>query len=1632
MPTEDELLPPPPKKGSSNETEDILPPPPKKKKSVGDTTGTPSKISSSQVPNFGFETPLEAANATPKTEFKLPTEEPLTEKSDATTVTPVVKPSKVHHQKDLAKTTAEFNEKYGTDHTVTEMVTGTQAWRHPKDHPETVKQVEEADYVANQIKSFASGLDNMYSMILRTPSMIYNTFAIPQNIIAEQTGAKIGASDDGSGVLGHAADMYDAHAKEMKRDIEAKYDKEISDYFNEGEYKKGFEKLGLSITESLPVTLAIMGSGMAGAGRGAITGGGTFAFGSQKKKELDQIEGLSESQKMSNALATGFAEGLFEEWGTAKIGSVVADIFKTKGKDEAEKFAREAFRSTYDKAFRRLFPITAPLREGLSEAETQFAQNAIDKYTGVKPDIDLSSGVADAFLVGMGSGFVVSSPASAQMILNNKRRESVKKLDNEVTQIKNDADNPNVSPEAKEVLVQKYQDITEKINDELAAEDKDAAKYTPEEKDKVVELSEKSDKLEKAIADPMLTENSRKLMEEEKDKVDKDLDKINKEVEKKEMYQGHEFMEQTGLQPGYYTKEQVNEAKKGKQSATTKPVSGEGEKNKEADIHNETTTPDAKDKGAEVSETGVVQEGKLETKDDVSLHPEGENKLKETDNIETEEIKSLKEDLSKAKTLSKKKEIQSKIDSQIESILPEHESRGSVSIDVTDNRSADVSNIEMPDGEEGYHISIKNEDGSEIDSQDFYEKGEVVKYINNKQKGYELSKTEKPKTEGKKSNTDIKVGMEVPYRDNSGSLEKGIVEDISGSEVKIKGSGGVIHRRSIEDIQRENVLSELEQSKSDIEKTLTPPKFNPDEDATEIVKANILPIKEIAKTAFKGLNTIQDKVFGKAVDNAETWVADKVKQWNVSQNESLRVLGTGLTSYANGLPRNAEETRNKKYLTGGIKMAQEQMSRNIGALRKLIDNDLVSMERVHEVLDPEFYAGQKGKKVTDYADLNDSEKQLANVLRSMLDYVHNYNFAMGMIDVDTYNKFKGKYTPRLYESFEVPDVVKDEIDKHKNYVPNKLFTDMFKQRKEVTEEMRNTILKDPIYATAKRMMQTEVNASVLSYLENVKQDPLLVSDEAKEGFTKLTGKGYGPLKDKYVANYIVEDLKGYFFTSPMMEAAYDVVKFYDRTQLRQFVKKSHTVWNLGVQIGNLSSNFVFAFIGGLDLLTYAGNLRKASKEIKNKGEIYDLLVKSGIIGSDVLSADLIPVTPQTLLASQKEESAIKKFIGKFDNFTSKLYEGTDNNAKVAAYMSFREYGYSEEEAIKKVYESFQNYATVGKLWDFASKTPVVGNAYVKFQADLQRILKNAALKRPLTTATFALFIYTMAQIASSLSGEDDEHKELREGREFIPKMSFGFADIPLVFKTPAGEVNLSRYLSPYYIYDIGNLEHPIESWSKLLPYKFKYSEGPAKGVESWLPLPSTDDPLWGVWIAALFTEKDFRGKSIQDPLATKTKASGLTREERALNSINYIMRSQIPYYNTAHDMYLANTEGTDFYGRQKNGWQVLLGTVLKTEDFGPVQYNEIIEKKIMSFGYKMSALEQEQKDIDTLIKRNIEKKGKILKTGSISKEMFQNYVLSQIEDRVERKTKLMEKQAETQKEFNEYLEKVKDLLPNKK
>jgi hypothetical protein len=690
------------------------------------------------------------------------------------------------------------------------------------------------------------------------------------------------------------------------------------------------------------------------------------------------------------------------------------------------------------------------------------------------------------------------------------------------------------------------------------------------------------------------------------------------------------------------------------------------------------------------------------------------------------------------------------------------------------------------------------------------------------------------------------------------------------------------------------------------------------------VQKSVIGFQQVSEAANRlGQNWLADKV-----RQAEDYVAKTLQRASVSENKAARYIQDFITSFSRGaIDTEKYATAKRQILKGTIGETKSEVEDFHKDMWEIIGDNIESADRIHQVLDPELRATE-----LTYDDLTDSEKQLTDLLRQINEYTHNENYRLGKISKETYDKYKGKYIGREY------DIERDyDFNLGK---PLKETLGIYKQREEVDELKRLASIKDPIYLTLRRMMQTGQNKAVNEYAAWLNKEhgegkrEQLIFDEPREG-TIFLGNGFGELSQKHVARHVAEDFKGFMFTNKLLELAYDANKAYDGFAPRQFMKELLTVGNPQVQLGNFTSNVVFSWLGGVDTPTFLSKLPEAISEINNKGDAYNFLVKEGLIGTDFVSSDLKPM--ETLLGSDKNRSTAAKIRGKARG----LYSGADDAAKVQMYLALKDSGYSDAEAARNIFEALQNYQNTGRVWDFAAKTPIIGNSFVKFTPEMLRMIKNGMTRHPLHTVAMMSMLYAAPKLIGKYFGDEDEEIEAAGRQKGIPKIMIPFTDVsvPLAWRFGDKRVNVARYMMPLYVYDVGGeSKKSVEMFNKFVPYQFKLTE--QGGIE-----PSVQDPFMGP-IVNLIRNKDFRDKPIVEETDNAT--------DKMIKRLRFGARSYGGFFGTmADDIASTNMTGEDFYGRRKTATDVALNSVIKIETFDDERLKEGIQREFD--GYEKAA-----------------------------------------------------------------------------
>jgi len=713
-------------------------------------------------------------------------------------------------------------------------------------------------------------------------------------------------------------------------------------------------------------------------------------------------------------------------------------------------------------------------------------------------------------------------------------------------------------------------------------------------------------------------------------------------------------------------------------------------------------------------------------------------------------------------------------------------------------------------------------------------------------------------------------------------------------------------------------------------------------------------------------NTVLYKQLVKVRDGLANTIAGQLKKGVISQNNAIRWTTKTLTNLYAGLLRTQgdmfgtgkEKEIGKLEMTGTVRAyAPHKALDLLGEWRKVVNGDPESLTRVWSVLDPEL-GTKAGEKSLVYGDLSQAEKRLYFTLKEWNTWVWSTNYANGLIPTESHLKFKGDfdatgysdYIARMYDTHEVDPIlspeIKEFISRGNSAYTTRMITDYMKQREELTDWNQEHAVKDPAYLTAKRVMQTIQNVAIKQYMDAViAQHPEYVvkvkrGREIPKGFTKLgSSYSWGPFRNRAVVNHVVEDFTGFYYQNVITNSAYDFIKMFDRSKVNQFYKKYRTVYNPFVQTGNVTGNVFFASINGINPFAFTKAMVENRNLHKKDPALYDRLLKSGLIGDVAMTGEMKPrdiLNPKTGVLS------------KADVIATKTYVGADNLAKVSAYQIYRRQGLTHEQAVRRAYDSFQNYATVGKTWDFSSKIPLIGPTFVKFQADLQRILANNILTTPLTTIGTLMAIKMLGNLSSALSGETEEEQTIREERKGVAKIPF--VSIPLSFKIGKSELNVARYLSPLYMYNRGDNEMDLGELSKFMPLQLqKREEG------NIFPIPAYADAAWG-WVGSVLSDRDFRNMSIQDPQATRYTNPNITTDERIFNVLDYSLRSQVPFYKGAQDIYKGATGQLDYYGRKRTWYQAIMNQIIKIQEWDDPERKAYVERNLNYLTSKYASL----------------------------------------------------------------------------
>ena len=599
-------------------------------------------------------------------------------------------------------------------------------------------------------------------------------------------------------------------------------------------------------------------------------------------------------------------------------------------------------------------------------------------------------------------------------------------------------------------------------------------------------------------------------------------------------------------------------------------------------------------------------------------------------------------------------------------------------------------------------------------------------------------------------------------------------------------------------------------------------------------------------------------------------------------------------------------------------------------------------------------------------------------------------------------------------------------------------------------------------------------------------------------------KPFGVLTGKWVPKDVAQDFEGYFYMDAATQAAREVVLKTARIPLVRLTAKALTVWKPAIHLGNYTGNFVMAMGAGIPPIGMFINRGKAKTAMVERNALYYEAASKGIFGKSmdnfltptkkgfddialrrefeksqksILGAMLSYIQNKDvpdyvkkgmrdeLNKKRKDAKGIMGIVAKNRaayNFFTKvsktaryadllaqhIYQKEDDIAKLSAFITLRDMGYTPDQAAERIGKGMQMYHRTGINVDTLSKVPFFGKVF-KFGADYTRMAYNKMANYPLTYMSWAVGMGVLERTMSSLAGESEEEREARLASGNFKRLPFlnripyagKYLDVPLEWVVPIpksidpsgkGLLDVARFLSPMYNFEMGtqsqaegNLTGFVMDFLDLAsPIGFKETDN--KSPLPIIPYAGTD-PVFGLFYSALFADEDFRGVAISDRTKNKFNPEGtLSRADRMTNTGIYIARGIVPFFREGHDLYLSAMYGEDYYGRVldiKDAISRQLG-VRTSSYIDNYTIDQRIERQARAIGYEISAKTSSVNVAWKNLERQVNDYTRLLNEGSLTQEQFDRNINKGVRAFADKMDEAYTELAEYKLEIESYLQSI--------
>jgi len=420
--------------------------------------------------------------------------------------------------------------------------------------------------------------------------------------------------------------------------------------------------------------------------------------------------------------------------------------------------------------------------------------------------------------------------------------------------------------------------------------------------------------------------------------------------------------------------------------------------------------------------------------------------------------------------------------------------------------------------------------------------------------------------------------------------------------------------------------------------------------------------------------------------------------------------------------------------------------------------------------------------------LSEGEKVAADAARVEFKQLGKDAVELGLLDEATYLANVETYLPTMYRVKELGKGAKLGTKK-----PTRMNLDRFKKKQDLSPEVREAYgeILEAGYPTAKGLMQLNQAVEKGKMFQKVSQTPTIATGDKviaeSKGFVQLpTTPKLGKLSGSYVDPAVADDLNA------MIKEQGPIAKQYKK--LLSMWKFGKVVLSPSTHARNVFTNAFWLDVSGVGPAKQAKLLPKALKEMKSKGLFYKEAKKQGLIGTEMVGADVMRLQEDYLTGSMGNSpfELVKKGLNYAKRAANKMgdaYQGEEQVFKLAKFMDNLAKGMGKKEAALEAEQWIFNYSKISPAVKAARETVIPFATY--FSKAIPQLAK-AIVQNPLGVYKYTQFFESLENVTAVQNDVSKaERRAIKDQYDvnIIPgKRKDGrFQTLDLDFLTPWGE-----------------------------------------------------------------------------------------------------------------------------------------------------------------------------------------------------------------------------------------------------